>query len=90
MKVKVRVKSLLVKNCNFTCQFIGCDTVCVCNKEYKLAYDDTKNPPIVIFNDSKKYNVKKKLFDFISVHSKESMIIEIKGNAVTGVELIYG
>lgn len=90
MKAKVRVKSLSAEGGEYTCQFICCDSVSVCNKEYKLACDDAKDPPIIIFNDSKKYNVKKKLFDFISAHSKETMIIEIGGNAVTGVELIYG
>ena len=91
MKAKVRVKSLLIKNCNFTCQFIGCDTVCVCNKEYKLACGGNEEQPIIIFDESKEYEADEKIFNFISVHSKETMIIEINDkDAVTGVELIYG
>lgn len=99
MKVKVKVKSLAIErtqnpqslqdDIKYKFRFSGCDTFCVADKKYQLAINGNANNPIY-FDETKEYDSVKNIFDFISAHSKETLIIEIHGTEVIRAELIYG
>lgn len=95
MQAKVKVKSISCKKDNktygWTFEFKGCDSVQVCGKEYALALESSESDNIIKFDDSKEYKTVQKIADFISAHSKETLIIEINDtDTVVGVKLVYG
>lgn len=96
MRVKVKVKSISYKKDNetsgWTFKFKGCDSVQVCGKEYALAVELNESKKVFGVEEPIKYNIKdEKIINFISAHSKETLIIETDNtDTVVGVELVYG
>lgn len=99
MKYKVKVKKMSIanatKNPSYDIVFDICDKISVAGQQFGLGVDvnTNNNCPINIHlnTDLVVSNIGATIYNFISSHAKETLIVEIDtNNNITMVELIYG
>lgn len=86
---KGKVKKLIAKKDNYHVSFSYSDTIKFGTKELNPAFSDENNKSYDILQDNNEFVVEKELFDFISAHTKEELIIHYEGKDIKKVELIY-
>ncbi len=100
MKYKVKVKKMsIAKNkankLSYQIVFDICDKISVAGQQFGLGVNvgTNKKRPINIARNTDLVvpNIGATIYNFISLHAKETLIVEIdKNNTITRVELIYG
>lgn len=78
IKLKCKIKSMRVeKQGKYIVEIHGVDNVTVCNKQYCAVVDKNSNN-VFLRQSPIKANTKETIFNFISVHSRDTFIMELE------------